>query len=128
MTFTINDLTQVVREDELVKELVSKGRGNVREHVSSLIADMKVSYGLQEVGERISEYKISGRPEKTYKDTDLYRYLKMYVDAYGHLKMNIRKAVAYAILNHLRFMGVTEDQAADNSPEALRRRIFGITD
>jgi hypothetical protein len=38
--------------------------------------------------------------------------------------MNKKKAVGYALLDHLEFMGVTEEQSADMSPEAIRKRLF----
>jgi hypothetical protein len=128
MLLSVNEIAQAVRENSLVKKHLDGDFENLVINTRSLINDCKDYWGLVVASEREASFNNPGRSEYLYKDTDLYTAIKKYLDGYGHYKMNKKKAISYALLEHLEFMGVNEEQSADMSPEAIRKRIFGIKD
>jgi len=124
MLITTDKIIEILKDDDDIKNLNLSDK-RLRANIRSLLTEYQKYWGV--VPKQSQNHISRGRPIDLYQDFELFRANKKYWESYGHLagsKASIRMKIVKALQRYLEWMDVTEDTEADESPEAIKNRLF----
>ena len=122
MNLTIKEITEIIMDDDDFRE---ENKIKVQKAIRAIVAEYQKLYGILPVAQETGLGR--GRPNDKFLDKDLYVSNKKYLDSCrGTPKSSdtLRMKIIVCLQQWLVWMGVNENASADESPEAIRNRIF----